>query len=306
MHNKHNAVRENNFNARKSAFKGIQSTLIGIFFSILLALIKGVAGVIGNSYALIADAIESMADVVTSIIVLAGLKIAAKPADHNHPYGHGKAEPLASIGVALALIPAAVVIIVQSIDEIITPHHAPESFTLLVLVLVVITKESLSRFVFKVGKTVGSLAVKSDALHHRSDAITSAAAFVGISIALIGGKGYEEADDYAALFASGIILFNAFRLALPAVSEIMDTAPSPKILEEVRKTAKSVEGVIELDKCYIRKMGFDYYVDIHVVVNGNRTVKEGHDIAHKVKDKLMASNQKITDVLVHIEPGAEI
>ena len=295
-------IKESNINAKKSASQGIQSTLIGIFFSILLAIIKGVAGVLGNSYALIADAIESMGDVVTSIIVLTGLKIAAKPADHNHPYGHGKAEPIASIGVALALIPAAVVIIVQSINEIIIPHHAPEPFTLIVLVLVVITKESLSRFVFKVGNNVGSLAVKSDALHHRSDAITSAAAFIGISIALIGGKGYEEADDYAALFASGIILFNAFRLALPAVSELMDAAPSPQILEKVKETAKSVDGVLDLDKCYIRKMGFDFYVDIHVVVDGNRTVKEGHDIAHKVKNKLMVSNQKITDVMVHIEP----
>jgi cation diffusion facilitator family transporter len=294
-----------NYNAWKLAAKGIQTTLIGIFFSIILAIIKGAAGILGNSYALIADAIESMADVITSIIVLAGLKIAAKPADHNHPYGHGKAEPLASIGVALALIPAAIIIIVQSINEIITPHHAPEPFTLIVLVLVVITKESLSRFVFNVGKKVGSLAVKSDALHHRSDAITSAAAFVGISIALLGGKGYEEADDFAALFASGIIIFNAFRLALPAVSEIMDTAPSPEILSEVKETAKSVDGVIDLDKCYVRKMGFDFYVDIHVMVDGNRTVTEGHEIAHKVKDKLMASNHKITDVLVHIEPAED-
>ncbi|HLG38793.1 MAG TPA: cation diffusion facilitator family transporter [Chitinophagaceae bacterium] len=297
-------MNDGNLNPKKSASKGIQSTLIGIFFSILLAIIKGVAGVLGNSNALIADAIESMADVITSIIVLTGLRIASKPADKNHPYGHGKAEPLASIGVALALIPAAVIIVVQSINEIITPHYTPAPFTLIVLVVVVITKESLSRFVFKVGETVESLAVKSDALHHRSDAITSAAAFIGISIALIGGKGYEEADDYAALFASGIILFNAVRLALPAISEIMDTAPPPKILEQVKETAKSVDGVIELDKCYVRKMGFDFYVDIHVMVDGNRTVTEGHEIAHKVKDKLMSSNQKITNVLVHIEPAA--
>jgi cation diffusion facilitator family transporter len=298
-------VNESNLNPRKSASKGIQSTLVGIFFSVLLAIVKGVAGILGNSNALIADAIESMADVITSIIVLTGLRIAVKPADKNHPYGHGKAEPLASIGVALALVPAAVIIVVQSINEIITPHHTPAPFTLIVLVLVVITKESLSRFVFKVGKTVESLAVKSDALHHRSDAITSAAAFIGISIALIGGKGYEEADDYAALFASGIILFNAVRLALPAVSEIMDTAPSPKILEQVKEIAKSVDGVVALDKCYVRKMGFDFYVDIHVMVDGSKTVTEGHEIAHKVKGKLMDSNPKITDVLVHIEPAGE-
>lgn len=296
-------MNKNNQNIKETVSKGIRTTLLGIFVSIILAAVKGVAGVLGNSYALIADALESTADVLTSIIVLAGLKIAAKPADHDHPYGHGKAEPLAAIVVSFALMIAAIVIIVQSIHEIITPHHAPEPFTLIVLVAVVITKESLFRFVFNVGKAIESTVVKTDAWHHRTDAITSAAAFVGISVALIGGEGYEAADDWAALFVSGIIIYNAYRLASPALMEIMDTAPSPQILERVKKSAKSVEGVIDLDKCFVRKMGLEFYVDIHVIVDGNKSVHEGHDIAHKVKDVIIADNPKISNVLVHIEPA---
>jgi cation diffusion facilitator family transporter len=283
--------------------RGIQSTLIGILASILLAFIKAAAGIVGNSYALIADAIESISDVFTSIIVLMGLRIASKPADRDHPYGHGKAEPIAAIIVSLALFGAAVIIIIQSIHEIITPHHAPASFTLIVLVAVVLIKESLFRFVLKIGTSVESLVIKNDAWHHRSDAITSTAAFIGISIALIGGKGYEEADDWAALLASGIIIFNAYKLLLPGIMEIMDTAPHPLIIEEVKNIAKEVDGVIDLDKCFVRKMGLVFYIDIHVIVDGKISVSKGHYIAHQVKDKLIESNPKITDVLVHIEPN---
>lgn len=288
-----------------SASKGTKSTLIGIFVSIMLVIVKGTAGVLGNSYALVADAIESSSDIITSLIVIIGLKIASKPADQDHPYGHGKAEPLAAVAVASGLFVAAIIIVIQSIHEIITPHHAPAPFTLIVLIAVVIVKESLFRYVIKVGDSVESIAVKNDAWHHRSDALTSAAAFIGISIALIGGAGYEEADDYAALFASGIILFNAYRLWKPALLEIMDTAPSAEKIIKVREAAVKVDGVLSLDKCFVRKMGFEYYVDIHVIVDGNKTVIEGHEIAHKVKDSLMEAYSNISDVLVHIEPFSE-
>ncbi|MBK7631670.1 MAG: cation transporter [Ignavibacteriales bacterium] len=287
------------------AEQGIKTTIIGIFASIVLAAIKGIAGVMGNSYALIADAIESSSDVFTSIIVLTGLKIARKPADETHPYGHGKAEPFAGIVVAAALLIAAIIIIIQSLHEIITPHHAPKPFTLIVLVVVVITKEFLFRFIIKVGNSVDSVAVKNDAWHHRSDAITSAAAFVGIAIALIGGKGYEQADDYAALCASIIIIYNAYRLFKPALFEIMDAAPSPEVIKKAIETSLKVDGVVAIDKCFARKMGFEYYIDMHVIVDGNITVHKGHEISHKVKDKLKEEYPKISNVLVHIEPATE-
>lgn len=290
---------------KNPADKGIKTTFIGIVASIILAAVKGLAGYFGNSYALIADAIESTSDVFTSIIVLTGLRIAKKPADHNHPYGHGKAEPIAGLIVAAALFLAALIIIVQSIHEIITPHHAPAPFTLIVLIAVVFTKEILFRYVIKVGESVESVAIKNDAWHHRSDAITSAAAFFGISVALIGGEGFEAADDYAALVASGVIIFNAYKLFKPALYELTDAAPPPEIILKVRNAASQINGVLAIDKCYVRKMGFDYFVDIHVIVDGNKTVYEGHDIAHAVKDGLMEKYKKISDVLVHIEPATE-
>ena len=287
------------------AARGMRSTAIAIGANIVLALVKGVAGVAGKSYALVADAIESLADVFTSLIVMGGLKIAATPPDADHPYGHGKAEPLAAMAVALGLFVAAVVIAVQSGREIVTPHHAPAPFTLVVLLLVVAAKETLFRFVLRVGEAVGSTAVQADAWHHRSDAITSAAAFAGISIALIGGAGYESADDWAALLASGIIARNGYRLLRPALREVMDTAPPASVEAGVREVAGRVDGVVALDKCLVRKMGFDYHVDLHVEVDGAISVRCGHQIAHRVKEALRRANPRILDVLVHIEPAGE-
>ncbi len=285
------------------AARGIHSTVVGIVVNVILAAIKGVAGVVGNSYALIADAVESTLDIFSSLIVWGGLKIAAIPPDENHPYGHGKAEPLAAMVVALGLMAAAVLLAVGSVCEIFVPHHAPAPFTLLVLVLVVIVKELLFRFVIKTGEDVHSTVVKVDAWHHRSDALTSVAAFIGISIAIAGGHGYEAADDWAALAASGIILYNAYRLLRPALDEIMDATPSTELESEIRRIAITVEGVAGLDKCHIRKMGLEYYVDLHVEVRAEMSVLQGHAIAHTVKDMIRLSNPSIADVFIHIEPS---
>lgn len=285
-----------------AASHGIRSSLAGVLVNMLLAAAKAIAGILGNSYALVADAIESAFDVASSFVVMGGLKIAAAPPDEDHPYGHGKAEPLAAMVVAVALCTAAVGIAIQSTREIVTPHHAPAPFTLLVLVLVVLVKESMFRYVVGVGRRVASTAVQTDAWHHRSDALTSAAAFVGISVALIGGEGYEAADDWAALLVAGVIFTNGVRLLVPAVQEVMDRAPSPEIEELVRATAERIPGVAGLDKCKVRKSGLSYFVDLHVEVDGALTVSQGHHIAHLVKDAIRAANARIVDVLVHIEP----
>lgn len=281
---------------------GTRTTIIGIIANALLAGIKFLAGILGNSYALVADAVESSTDVFSSLIVWSGLRIARVPPDEDHPYGHGKAEPLAATVVAFALIVAALGIAINSIREIKIPHHAPASFTLVVLVLVVIVKETLYRYVFRKAQLLQSTVIKTDAWHHRSDALTSLAAFIGISIALIGGAGYESADDWAALFASAVISFNAVRLMRPALLEVMDTAPSGEVVRQILESAKQVEGVVGLDKCLVRKMGFDYYVDLHVIVKAELTVKEAHKIGHDVKDRLRSQHPHIKDVLVHIEP----
>lgn len=276
---------------------------VGMAINIVLAIVKIVTGVVGNSYALIADGIESTADIVSSLVVWTGLKISALPADEDHPYGHGKAESIAAIIVAVALLAAAVFIAVQSIREIVTPHHAPAWFTLLVLALVIGTKETLYRFVFKVGTELASTAVKGEAWHHRSDAITSTAAFVGIAIALVGGRGYESADDWAALLACTVIAFNGSRLFRAALDEIMDAAAAPEVQAEVRKGAECVAGVIRVDECRIRKSGLGMFVDMQLRVDGNLTVFRGNDIAEEVAARLKASPLGIAGVMVHVEPG---
>lgn len=282
---------------------GLKTIIVGVVINMLLATIKIISGILGNSYALIADGIESTTDIFSSLIVYGGLKIAAKPPDENHPYGHGKAESLSAFVVSLALLVAALAICIQSIREIITPHHAPAVFTLYILIGVVLVKEVLFRFVLDVSKELNSTSIKVDAWHHRSDAITSAAAFIGISIALIGGDGYESADDWAALLASGLITYNGIKLLRIALHDIMDAAPSTELENQIRNLSKTIDGVIDIEKCYIRKSGLVYIVDIHVIVDGNLSVYEGHYISHKLKDKLCTSDLLIFSVMVHIEPG---
>jgi cation diffusion facilitator family transporter len=282
--------------------RGTRVVLLGIIVNALLAIIKITAGVLGNSYALIADGIESTTDIFSSIIVWSGLKIASKPADKNHPYGHGKAEALSAMIVSLLLLAAAVFIIVNSIHEIITPHHAPAPFTLLVLVLVIITKEILFRTVFKIGSDIESTSLRTDAWHHRSDAITSAAAFIGISVALIMGPGYESADDYGAIAASVLIIVNAGRLLRYSLSDVMDEEPSPEMKDKIISIVESIHGVKNVNDIKIRKSGLYYLVDLTIRVSGDITVFEGHELSEIVIDKLQDSSLSIQGVMVHTEP----
>ena len=282
---------------------GARFALFGLIVNVLLAAGKILAGVVGHANVLIADGIESALDVGGSIVIWGGLTFAARPPDTSHPYGHGKAEPIAAVIVALGVLAAALVIAIQSVREIFLPHHAPAPWTLAVLVVAVIVKETLYRYVIRFGQKVDSTAVKTDAWHHRVDAMTSIAAFIGISVALIGGKAWQSADDWAALVACAIIGWNGYRLALPALFEIMDTAPRAKFVSSICQVAKSVPGVVEIEKCRARKMGLDFYVDLHVGVDGNISVHEGHEIAHRVKAAIQQGDPRVADVLVHIEPA---
>jgi cation diffusion facilitator family transporter len=285
---------------------GRELAVIGIAVNAALAGIKIAAGMIGNTYALIADGFESTLDIFSSLIIWYGLKLAAEPPDAEHPYGHGKAESVAAIVVSLVLICAAFGLAIQSVREILTPHHMPAPFTLVVLLVVVMVKELMFRKMHLTGTAIESGAVKSDAWHHRSDAVTSAAAFIGISIALMGGPGWESADDWAALFACGFIAWNGWKLLKPALYEAMDSAPPGDLVERVRAVAASVPGVSALDQCLIRKSGLEFWVDLHVGVDAELTVREGHRIAHEVRNAVRASNPAIADVLVHVEPDDEL
>jgi cation diffusion facilitator family transporter len=284
------------------ATSAIRTTYLSILSSGLLALLKAIVGILGNSYALIADAIESFTDVFASVIVLIGLKVAAKPADAGHPYGHGKAEALATFAVGAIMIGSATMIASQSIENINTPHELPKPFTLYVLAGIILFKEASFQYVIRKSKESGSNSLKADAWHHRSDAITSLAAFVGISFALFMGQGYETADDWAALLASVVILYNSYHILKPAFGEIMDEHHYDEMIQYIRKSSLDVEGVIDTEKCHVRKTGMQYYVDLHVLVNASITVREGHDIAHRLKDRLMHILPEIANVLIHVEP----
>jgi cation diffusion facilitator family transporter len=274
-----------------------------VVISLALGIVKIVAGVLGHSYALIADGVESMLDVASGLVVAGSLKLAAQPPDERYPFGYGKVEPTAAIVIATGLLAAATIITIQSVREILRPHLAPAPFTLVVLVLVVITKELLFRFLSRAGLSINSKALQTDAWHHRSDSLTSLAAFIGISVALWGGKGYEQADDWAALFAAGIIAFNGGKLLRSAWREMMDAALPEHIIEDIREIARQVDGVAGIDMCRVRKSGLGLWVDIHVEVHGDMTVRDGHRIAHDVKDALVASKHNVMDAIVHIEPA---
>lgn len=280
----------------------IKATYFSIIGNFLLAVLKWLAGYFGNSYALIADAIESTADIFSSFLVLLGLKYAKRPADENHPYGHGRIEPLVTFAVVGFLIISATVIAYESIQNIGTPHELPKPWTLIVLLTIIIWKEISYRIVIKKSKETGSSSLKADAWHHRSDAITSVAAFIGISIALILGKGYESADDFAALFASGFILYNCYLIFRPALAEIMDENLYEELIADIRMHSLKVEGILDTEKCFVRKSGTKHLVDLHAIVNGDITVKEGHILAHNLQAYLQKEIPQLGNILIHIEP----
>jgi cation diffusion facilitator family transporter len=283
---------------------GARVALAGMIVNVVLAAAKITAGLLGNSYVLIADGIESSLDIAGSAVIWGGLKFASRPPDATHPYGHGKAEPMAAGIVAMGVIIAAIGLAIQSVREIFLPHHGPAPFTLVVLIVVIVVKEFLYRSVIRLGKNVESTAVQTDAWHHRADAFTSIAAFVGISIALIGGEKWRSADDWAALFACAVIAANGYRLLFPALHEMLDTAPRGEIVATIQRAAGSVPGVLNVEKCLVRKMGISFYVDLHIGVDGGISVRNGHYIAHQVKDAIKQTDARIADVLVHVEPAS--
>ncbi|MBW8198667.1 cation diffusion facilitator family transporter [Flagellimonas abyssi] len=280
----------------------VRTTYFSIAGNITLALVKGAAGFFGNSYALIADAIESTTDIFSSALVLLGFKYAEKPPDENHPYGHGKIEPLITFIVVAFLVTSATIIAYESIQHIQTPHKVPEPWTLFVLTGIIIWKEISFQIVIRKSKQTQSSSLRADAWHHRSDAITSVMAFLGISIALIFGEGYETADDWAALLASAFILYNSYLIFRPALGEIMDEHQYDDLIEEIRQRALEVKGILGTEKCFIRKSGMKYHVDLHAIVSGDISVEKGHWIAHALKDHLRKVIPNLGHVLIHIEP----
>lgn len=283
----------------------LRTVAAGILLNVLLAIVKATAGILGNSYALIADAIESATDAISSLLLFFGLRFAHQPADENHPYGHGRAEALLTFGVVALLVTAAAVIATESIDNIRTPHESPSAWTLLVLIAVILVKEFAFRHVSAQSDSTRSTTLKADAWHHRSDAITSLAAFIGIALATGLGDGWEAADDWAALVACVVIVINAWLIFRPALGELMDEQLHHDLIRDIREIAVLHSSVIDTEKCFVRKCGPEHFVDLHLVVDGNLSVRKGHDIAHQVKEKLMLRLPELSDVLIHVEPSED-
>ena len=280
----------------------IRTVAWGIVGNAALALVKGVAGTLGHSYALVADAIESATDACASVLLLFGLRFATLPADDNHPYGHGRAEPLLTFAVVAFLLLAAVAISIEAIGRIRVPQATPEPWTLLVVGAVIVGKEWAYRVVSRRGDATRSSALRADAWHHRSDALTSLAAFVGISVTLLMGEGWESADAWAALAAAAVIVVNAYLVFRPALGELMDEQRHDELVADIRRVAAGVDGVVDTEKCFVRKTGMTHHVDLHLVVDGSISVRAGHAIAHRLKGELMKALPELTDVLIHVEP----
>ncbi|MDH4130320.1 MAG: cation diffusion facilitator family transporter [Gemmatimonadota bacterium] len=285
-----------------AARKGIRSAQAGLLINAALVVVKLVAGVVGNAYALVADAIESAADIFSSLVVWGGLRIASREADDEYPFGYGKAEALATAVVALMLLGAAAGIAVEATREIRTPHHTPAPFTLFVLVGVILVKEVLFRRVLAVGEATASTAVQADAWHHRSDAITSAAAFVGIAVALLGGEGWEQADDWAALVAASVIVFNGTRLLRVAIADLMDRSPGAGLLERIAAATAATPEVRDFHKLKVRKVGLGYYVDLHVQAHPLMSLRDAHVLSGKVKTAIRSQVPEVAGVIIHMEP----
>jgi cation diffusion facilitator family transporter len=286
-------------NATRRSIRWAQA---GLLVNAVLVLVKLVAGIVGHANALVADAVESSADIFSSLIVWMGLSIAAKPADADHPYGHGKAEPLAAAVVSLMLLGAAAGIAIIAIREILTPHHLPAPFTLFVSAGVIIVKEVLYRRVSRVGRDVGSTAIAADAWHHRADAASSLAAFIGISIAIWGGRGWEAADDWAALVAAGLVAINGVRTLRPAISGLMDEAPDSAVNERALQAANTIDGVRRVELLNVRRSGLGFYIDLHVQADPGISLEDAHEIAARVKYAILEAIPNVIAVMVHMEP----
>lgn len=282
--------------------QGIRLARTGLIVNGCLALVKLLAGILGHSYALIADAVESVADIFSSLVVWSGLRLASRDADDRFPFGYGKAESVSAAIVGIMLLGAALGIAIEAVREILIPHHAPAPFTLAVLIVVVLIKETLFRRVQRGAEALGSRAVAADAWHHRADALTSAAAFIGISIALIGGPGWEMADDWAALLASLLILYNGVQIIRPALAELMDQSPEERVFLSVDTAARGVAGVLATEKLRIRTSGPRYLLELHVQADPRLSLHEAHILSGKVKGAIRAAEPRVENVLVHMEP----
>ena len=278
--------------------------VFNILINVMVGAVKWFGGIIGGSHALLADALETTSDIVSSVIILLGYNKAIQPPDHNHPYGHGKLESVTSFIIGIILIFSAGLIIWESVQSLLLPDKVPpKQFTIYIIAAVIVVKEILYRVFKSLSEKFHSSLFYNEALHHRTDAFTTIITFIGVSFALYGNTRFWYGDQLAAIMASAIILYNAYRIIKSSISELMDEQTFPEISGLVERVASEIKEIDSYEKCYVRKSGNRYYCDIHIRVNANFSVKQGHDIAHLLKDRTQEANKLVEDVHIHVEPS---
>ncbi|MFC3419615.1 cation diffusion facilitator family transporter [Salinicoccus hispanicus] len=284
------------------------ATMIGIGVNLLLAILKTVGGIVGNSRALIADAVHSASDVISSVAVLVGIRAAQKPPDSEHPYGHGKSENVATLIVAILLVIVGFEIIYNAILSVL--DGAVESNTsmiaLYIIIFSIVVKEALFQYKFRLGTKIKSPALIADAWHHRSDAISSVVALIGIGLSIVGAAfgipylGYL--DPVASAVIALIIMYMGYQLAKEAVSMSLEVVLTDEETEAMRKTVIGIDKVRQIDRLIARSHGSYVIIDIKISVDADITVEEGHHIARIVKQTLLGNHEEVKDVNVHVNP----
>lgn len=279
-----------------------RAAIVGVVANLGLGVIKLVGGLVGQSFALIADAVNSLGDVVTSLVVLFALRVAQRPADAEHPYGHTRAEAIAGSNLALLVIVSALLVGWEAVQRLTVPHDLPPVWTLWIAAANVVIKEGLYRYKVNVGRKTGSSALIANAWDHRSDAFCSLAVLIGLGIVRWGGPSWIGADEVSALVVVTAIVLSGANLFRSSASELMDSQADEQLVREIRQAAEAVPDVRAVEKLWVRKSGLEYFADIHIEVDARTTVAEGHRIGHAVKDRLVQQFTSLRDVLVHLEP----
>lgn len=289
--------------SKRSLYReAILITLFGVGVNAALGAGKLVGGWLGNSFALLSDAANSLGDVTVSLGVLYALWLAQRPPDKEHPYGHTRAEGIAGLTVAILVSVAAGFIGWEAIRQLGQEQEVPARWTIAIAAVNLVVKEGLYQFSRRVGHRTGSMAIAATAWDHRADALCSAVVLVGLLAAVYGGAAWAAADEIAALAVAAAVIYSGVRLFVHAARELMDMQADKEIVDQVRDSAADVAGVRGVETLWVRKSGLEYFADIHVEVDADLSVAEGHRIGHEVKDELLRSYPQLRDVLVHVEP----
>jgi cation diffusion facilitator family transporter len=275
----------------------------GLAVNVVLAVVKLVAGFVGHSIALVADAVNSLGDGLTSGVILYALGIAQRPADREHPYGHSRAESIAALSVAVLIGASAIGIAIESLRSLGRTHAMPPVWTLWIAAGNAIIKESMYQYKRRVARRTGSQALVAGAWDHRSDALCSVAVLVGLALARYGGASLIWADKAAAIAVAGLILLATIKLFRRSASQLMDEQAEDETLAAIRRVAEQAPGVVRVEQIRARRSGLEMFVDIHIEVDSSLTVSEGHRIGHDVQRRLVETMTPISEVLVHVEPA---